>query len=279
MGGYCVNLHGQDQNGNVIKLSDKDHGHDEESQKKCLNLCASYSTEILITACEAIHGQWNRGCYAHTKEVFRGNGVSKHKCWPINKYEPVKFDEFLPAEKGYCENSNGHDQNSGVIKLWGGDFGPSEEKQMECFNKCIAATAVRKATGCEAIWDQGNRGCYLHTKEVAYGNSADRHTCLILKKQRQPVKKEKLLPTLTGYCVKSNGHWLDKGIIKIAEGDFGPSEEKQMECLDKCIAASAERKITACQAIWDKDNRGCYVITTTEVVKNSNTDLHSCWII
>merc|ERR1711862_85986 len=35
------------------------------------------------------------------------------------------------------------------------------------------------ATGCEVIWDQGNRGCYVHTAEVERGNGVARHQCWI----------------------------------------------------------------------------------------------------
>jgi len=178
--GYCVNLHGHDQNSGVLKLASGDHGHNNESKEKCLNLCASYSSENRVTACETIHGQGNRGCYLHTNEVYRGNGVSKHFCAVMNQYKPATEQEFLPTQKGFCLNRYGHDQNSGVIKLWGGDFGPSQTKQMECVQKCIDASAVRKTTGCEAIWHQGNRGCYLHTQDVSRGNGVDRHSCWIL---------------------------------------------------------------------------------------------------
>jgi len=34
-----------------------------------------------VTACEAIKNQGNRGCYAHTREVARGNGRRNHSCW------------------------------------------------------------------------------------------------------------------------------------------------------------------------------------------------------
>jgi len=178
--GYCVNLHGQDQNSGVVKIGTGDYGQTTESKQKCLNLCARYSSENRVSACEAIHGQWNRGCYLHTEEVYRGNGVSKHFCAVMNLYKLATKQEFLPTQAGFCLDSNGNDQNSGVIKLWGGDFGPSESKQMECVEKCIAASGVRKTTGCEAIWHQGNRGCYLHTQDVSKANGADRHSCWLL---------------------------------------------------------------------------------------------------
>jgi len=94
--------------------------------------------------------------------------------------EPATKEQFLPTEAGFCVKSNGRDQNSGVVKIWGGDFGPSDDKKMECVDKCIAASAVRRVTGCEAIWGQSNRGCYIHTEPIARGNGQDRHSCWVL---------------------------------------------------------------------------------------------------
>jgi hypothetical protein len=39
-----------------------------------------------------------------------------------------------------------------------------------------ACQAYTAATGCEVVWDLGNRGCYIHTKEIAKGNSVARPT-------------------------------------------------------------------------------------------------------
>lgn len=178
--GYCVNTRGHDQNSGVIKIGHDDYGKDDESKEKCLKLCASYSSQHRVSGCETIHSQHNRGCYLHTEEVMRGNGVSKHFCAIMPLYEQASLEQFLPTQAGYCLDSTGRDQNSGVIKLWGGDFGPSQEKQMECVQKCIQASTARKTTGCEAIWHQGNRGCYLHTKDVARANGVDRHSCWLL---------------------------------------------------------------------------------------------------
>ena len=44
---------------------------------------------------------------------------------------------------------------------------------------CRSVTGV---TGCEVIWDQGNRGCYAHTKEIASGNGVARHFCWVFSK-------------------------------------------------------------------------------------------------
>ena len=70
--------------------------------------------------------------------------------------------------------SDGGDQNSGVQKLDGDDYGPDHESIKTCLAKC---KQVAGHTGCEVIWGQGNRGCYVHTQEVARGNDVPRHLC------------------------------------------------------------------------------------------------------
>ena len=57
--------------------------------------------------------------------------------------------------------SNGGDQNNGVIKLDSVD-GKTDAAKQACLQKCLKYTSSsgKKVTGCEVIWDQGNRGCY-----------------------------------------------------------------------------------------------------------------------
>ena len=57
--------------------------------------------------------------------------------------------------------------------------GNTTEAQINCLRECHTRQG---ATGCEVIWDQGNRGCYIHTQSVAKGNEADRHYCWIFSK-------------------------------------------------------------------------------------------------
>ena len=81
-------------------------------------------------------------------------------------------------EKGFCVLSNGEDQNSGVVKINNVD-GNTKEAQAICLAKCKQHEA---ATGCEVIWDQGNRGCYVHTQSIARGNAVERHQCWVFSK-------------------------------------------------------------------------------------------------
>merc|ERR1712071_503324 len=87
-------------------------------------------------------------------------------------------ENFGELEKGFCVYGNNYDQNAGVVKLAGGDF-KTPTKQKECLGMCACYS---KATGCETIWDQGNRGCYVHTEKVEKGNGVQRHSCWIAKK-------------------------------------------------------------------------------------------------
>merc|ERR1712166_94155 len=82
-------------------------------------------------------------------------------------------NEAWPA--GFCL-SNGNDQNSGVIKLDGGNY-EGNTKEAQCLAQCKEHSA--DWTGCEVIWDQGNAGCYVHTEHVNSANSYVRHKCLL----------------------------------------------------------------------------------------------------
>merc|ERR1712113_352910 len=88
-----------------------------------------------------------------------------------------------PSQKGYCVKVDNGDQNSGVIKLDSLN-GNSKMRGMECYQKCKEyAMAADKKTGCELIWDQGNKGCYLHTAPVHHGNGVGRHACWVFDQQ------------------------------------------------------------------------------------------------
>ena len=81
-------------------------------------------------------------------------------------------------ENGFCVKSNGHDQNSGVVKLNNVD-GNTVKHQASCLDMCLAHPL---ATGCEVIWQQSNRGCYVHTKSISRGNGARKHACWVFSK-------------------------------------------------------------------------------------------------
>ena len=89
------------------------------------------------------------------------------------------FSETIcPRERGFCVRDNGGDQNSGVKKLNSLD-GNTLERQKKCLDLCRSVAGV---TGCEVIWNQDNRGCYVHTQPIARGNGVDRHFCWVFSK-------------------------------------------------------------------------------------------------
>ena len=75
--GYCVQENGQDQNTGVIKKSSL-NGNTIDAQEQCLELCKQ---TVDATGCEMIWDQHNSGCYVHTREIAKGNGLDKHFCW------------------------------------------------------------------------------------------------------------------------------------------------------------------------------------------------------
>ena len=83
-----------------------------------------------------------------------------------------------PIEKGFCVLPNGRDQTRGVIKLNDVD-GNTEQAQATCLDLCKIRA---DATGCEVIWWNGNRGCYVHTQPVAKGSGFRNHMCWIFSK-------------------------------------------------------------------------------------------------
>ena len=69
------------QNDGIVKLN-VDDGNTIERQGICLVMCHAY---LGATACEMRWNQADRGCYVHTKEVSRGNGVENNVCWVFAK--------------------------------------------------------------------------------------------------------------------------------------------------------------------------------------------------
>jgi len=91
---------------------------------------------------------------------------------------PAKKKKACPREDGFCVKSNGADQNSGVIKK-NSNQGNKVAAQEACLKIC---SEHKGATGCEVIWDQSNRGCYIQTQPIAKGNGVPRHYCWVFSK-------------------------------------------------------------------------------------------------
>jgi len=85
-------------------------------------------------------------------------------------------DDFGQNQTGLCVTADGVDQNSGVYKVESGDF-ETPALQTRCLQMCAAYPGH---TGCEAIWNDDNRGCYVHTQKVDRGNGVANHACWVI---------------------------------------------------------------------------------------------------
>ncbi len=108
--GFCVMKNGRDQNSGVNKINFDDNfkklmdlspnnnnfmtsGSYGNQYSKYMTGCYLKAVQELgskLTGVEVIHSQGNRGCYAHTHEVSRGNGVDRHYCVILDKDEKEK---------------------------------------------------------------------------------------------------------------------------------------------------------------------------------------------
>ena len=83
--------------------------------------------------------------------------------------------EIPEKEVGWCVKADDSSQ-IGAELLYGGDVKTPEELEA-CLSACMAREFW---TGCQAIWDQFNRGCWVHTLEVDHGNLYPiNHACWI----------------------------------------------------------------------------------------------------
>merc|ERR1719356_474985 len=189
-------------------------------------------------------------------------------CWLATRSTALAPDEFR-NDNGYCLDPNGHDQNSGLIKIGNDhDYGPSEDKIQECFNLCRKSSYAGKITACEAIWQLSNRGCYIHTKPVFKGNGATRHKCSV----PAPItfKREDFRPE-QGSCLDYDGNNQNGGKFHIANGNFN-TEIGKLDCLDKCLSYSSEH-VKGCQAEASR----CYVYTR-EVSYGNGDNSKTCFV-
>jgi hypothetical protein len=96
----------------------------------------------------------------------------------------LQIDNYLAptALTGYCTDSNGANQNTGVKIIKRADYGPDDALLQDCLKLCqqYQINKTIEVTGCEAVWGMTNRGCYAHTAEVkgASGKSSN-YTCFV----------------------------------------------------------------------------------------------------
>ena len=158
-------------------------------------MCSRYMTRHRFTCPEAQACCGNKGTFSSTilgfcvaLEILYNLFIRLRNMY-IFSWFFLSEEVFYPLEEGFCVTSNGQDQNSGVVKLNDLD-GNTPESKKECLNLC---KDINGATGCEAIWNQDNRGCYAHTYEVARGNGVDNHVCWVFSKYEQGITIKKYI--------------------------------------------------------------------------------------
>ena len=126
-------------------------------------------------------------------QLYEFTDSSQTNCGDIPETEQhnVNRDGFNPMENGFCIKEDGGDQNAGVIKLNSLDINTAERRE-NCLDLCEATSGY---TGCEGIWNQANRGCYVHTDAVSRGNNAGNHVCWI-RKNSNVINHETVDPNL-----------------------------------------------------------------------------------
>ena len=101
-----------------------------------------------------------------------------------------------PQERGRCVKTNGGDHDSGVVQLNSRNAN-TLERQQECFKLCRSTSG---ATGCEVVWNQRNKGCYVHTEPISRGNQGDRHFCWVFSKCDEGKHTYLLYPNFHFLC-------------------------------------------------------------------------------
>jgi len=96
----------------------------------------------------------------------------------------LQIDNYLAptALTGYCTNSKGADQNTGVRIIKRADYGPSDALLQDCLKLCqqFQINKTIEVTGCEAVWGMTTRGCYAHTAEVkGASGKISNNTCFV----------------------------------------------------------------------------------------------------
>merc|ERR1712166_1033164 len=171
-------------------------------------------------------------------------------------------NEAWPA--GFCL-SNGNDQNSGGIKLDGGNY-EGNTKEAQCLAQCKEHSA--DWTGCEVIWDQGNAGCYVHTEHVNSANSVDRHKCLLrgvydaatasADDEDEAPPTEAVGTALSAFVKHATGQECGTGGEHTSETNLGQAENIE-DCASKCaaqvgcnyFAIGTQEKLNRCY--WEHD--------------------------
>jgi len=185
------------------------------AQYGCILACLQHDTYLQtypeyfsgkkVTGCEVIWDPYeNQGCYAMTEDIDRGNGVENSLCWVFGEWLELEAEEeefygtYVPSdvsmnapmydytvEKGYCVTADG--QNSLVVQLNSND-GDGPYAQQVCLEACRGYNVDgNSATGCQVIWNQENRGCYVVTDSIDHGSGDENHLCWVFPDSSPPL--------------------------------------------------------------------------------------------
>ncbi|KAH8046302.1 serine-type endopeptidase [Aureococcus anophagefferens] len=122
--GFCVTSDGGDQNWGVVKLEGGDF--ESAAQKaKCLEMCAKVQG---VTGCETIWDQWNRGCYAHTRDTLTFDGA------------------VLSAEIKLNWKDQGWGNKKGAVGVSNGDCAGSSCEALAYYHPARATTRSRPSS-------------------------------------------------------------------------------------------------------------------------------------
>jgi len=171
-----------------------------------------------------------------------------------------------PVEKGFCVLPDGSDQNNGVIKINSVD-GNTDAAQEVCLAAC---QAYGGATGCEVIWDQGNRGCYVMTDTVDHGNNNDRHLCWVFSKCGDDYAIEMTIEP-TSYT--SSGHSSHSSSISMAAtvpvrstGTVVPTKAK-----DTCTEIQPD--VILKETLGNPSDEFSYLDSAVQIITNSQRNI------
>jgi len=230
-------------------------------------MCSSVAGSVNAYGCNT----GNSGCVLITDPIFYASGNAGKTCWMIKRRTEPSRDNFI-RHNGVCvKPSNSQLNGNDYVQIRKNvDYGPSEDKQMECLDLCRKFSQAHKVKGCSAIWGQSNRGCYIFTSSVFKGSGHSKHTCWSF--QPYPSLTREDFRPYPGQCLKHDGNNQNSGKFHIANGNFN-TEAGKLQCLDKCISYGSEF-VKGCQA----ETSRCYVYTGTVSYGNGSAG-KTCFVV
>lgn len=228
------------------------------------------------------HGGAHNGAHQTLHPCPKGN--NHYNCqWKLNEV-PVVQDTDWPA--GYCLKANGHDQNSGVVHLAGGDFGTAE-KRADCYERCKAYSEQGSITfhghsNYAKSFDDFSTLCPEGSKLPTFeqicpngvgstpvgGRRSESDMWMPIAPQPNGNKWVQIGRRSGGTCNplstyhSSVGSWMENRWTRSYKGVYG------------CLKPHGWR---GCEVIYHQSNRGCYV-HTQPVNRANGVGNHHCLV-